>query len=122
MKIRRKIKGTPEAASLTVCIEYNLADIKNVLFQICLSHTDENVGITISDLTDSVFEKATGSHMLHNSRQYIAEWMVRRAIIEGFVFKANDYLGKVSANEDIYIVDAEKVRAKMRGVCNKKNK
>jgi hypothetical protein len=48
--------------------------------------------------------------------------MVRRAIIEGFVFKANDYLGKVSANEDIYIVDAEKVRAKMRGVCNKKNK
>lgn len=122
MKIIKNLKGSPEAASLTIAVKYVNSDIKKALVEICASSTGIDVGVSLKNLTAKFYEIATDSHMPDASRLYIAKWMARRAVKEGFVFRANDYIGFESSGEDIYLIDVEFVRSKMRGFCNKKKK
>lgn len=119
MQVNRKYKGAPSGASLTLSVQYNVADIKAALLRVNKELQDGNIGVSISELEKMFLDLFTDSHMPFESRQYISGWMVRRAIKEGFVFKANDYLGVVS-NEDIYLIDVGNVRSKMRGVTKRK--
>lgn len=120
MQVNRKYKGTPSGASLTLSVQYNVADIKTALLRVNKEQQDGSIGVSMNDLIKLLFDNATDSHMPQEPRQYIAEWMARRAVKEGFVFKANEYLGIISTDEDIYLIDAGNVRSKMRGVTKKK--
>ena len=66
-------------------------------------------------LVQMLFETATDRHMPTEPRRYIAEWMARRAVIEGYVFKSNGYMGNADTGEDAYLIDEESIRNKMRG-------
>lgn len=114
MKVKREIKGNPNGKSLNISILYVEGDIKSALLSIKKS-MGQDVGISFGDLKQKLYEHATDKHMPEEPRRYIAEWMLRRAIESGFVFKANSYLGNVSNEEETFLFDEESIREKMRG-------
>lgn len=122
MKIGNKPKEVPSGASLTLSVQYNVADIKAALLDVDKRQPDGGIGITLQELVKMLHDTATDSHMPDAPRWYIAEWMVRRAVKEGFIFKANAYIGEVSTDEDLYIILVGSVRKKMRGRPKKNNK
>ena len=58
--------------------------------------------------------------MPKEQRRYIAEWMARRSVAEGFVFRTNDYLGNADSGTDVYLIDEDTIRENMRGRRKKK--
>lgn len=114
MKVIREIKGKPNGKSLSVSILYGEGDIKSALLVIKKTF-EQNAGISIGNLKQKLYEFATDAHMPEEPRRYIADWMTRRAIENGFVFKANQYFGNASNEEDTYLFDEDSIREKMRG-------
>jgi len=106
--IRRTKKEN--GASLSVGILYGTADVRAAVRQVKGSRSD----ITMKELTQSIFDECTDSHMPTEQRQYIAEWMAGRAVSEGFVFNASQYLGSMSES-DVYIFDEEAIKGKKVG-------
>lgn len=115
MKVIRKLNGKPAGSNLNVTLQYNVADIKAALLCVNKNRPDCSIGITMDNLVNMLYKIATDEHMPDEPRLYIAEWMVRRAVKEGFVFKANDYLGEVSTATEIYLIDVASISEKMRG-------
>ena len=114
MKVNRKLKGVPGGNSLSISLLYGLGDIKSALIQIkkrmgCGESTN------FMELTQMLYDTATDPHMPREARNYIAEWMARIAISEGYVFRVDDYLGYASDKTDVYLIDEESVKRKMRG-------
>lgn len=114
MKVNRKNKGVPSGNSLSVSLLYGLGDIKSALMQI-KKKMGRGESTSIMELTQMLYDTATDPHMPHEPRIYIAEWMARVAISEGFVFRADDYLGNASTSINVYLIDEEFIRKKMRG-------
>lgn len=114
MKVKRKLKGTPSGCSLNISLLYGIGDIKTALIQI-KKKIGQNESISMKNLVQMLCDTATDSHMKEKPRRYIAEWMARRAVVEGFVFRMNAYLGKASTGTDLYLIDDKSIREKMRG-------
>lgn len=114
MKVIRKFKKAPKGSSLSVSLQYGVSDIKSALLEIKKRNAQSEC-ISMKVLIQMLCDFATDKHMPQEPRQYIAEWMARRAIIEGFVFKANEFLDSSFNGEETYLIDEETIREKMRG-------
>lgn len=114
MKVIRKLKGTPGGDSLSIQLLYGLGDIKSALVQI-MKKAGGIDSVSMTELIQMLYNHATDSHMPKEPRRFIAEWMARVAVSEGYVFKANEYLGNATTKEDAFLFDEEAIREKMRG-------
>jgi hypothetical protein len=114
MKVIRKRNNTPSGSSLCVTLLFGLGDIKSALLSV-RKQIGPNESLSMSLLVQMLYETATDRHMPQEPRRYIAEWMARRAVIDGYVFKSNVYMGNADTGEDTYLIDEESIRNKMRG-------
>ena len=119
MKVISKLKSVPSGNSLSISLQYGLSDIKSALIQI-KRQMKQGDCISMKELINMLYDTATDPHMPNDPRTYIAEWMARIAVAEGFVFKANEYLGNAVIGEDAFLFDEETIREKMRGRPKKK--
>lgn len=114
MKVIRKKNNTPCGSSLCVTLLFGLGDIKSALLNI-RKRIGQHESISMKDLEQMLYDTATDHHMPIKPRRCIAEWMARRAVVEGYVFKANGYMGDADTGKEAYIIDDESIREKMRG-------
>ncbi|MBO6031417.1 MAG: hypothetical protein J6Q22_08085 [Prevotella sp.] len=121
MKVIRKLKGLPNGATLNISVQYGLSDVKAALIDIKTNRLECGTDtISMERLTTMLVESATDPHMPKEQRRYIAEWMARRSVAEGFVFRTNDYLGNADSGTDVYLIDEDTIRENMRGRRKKK--
>ena len=114
MKVIRKKNNTPCGSSLYITLLLGIGDIKSSLIQIS-KRIGKNRSISITKLKQLLFETATDDHMPQEPRIYIVDWMINRAIVMGFVFRTDDYIGNGCTSPDMYMIDEELIRGKKRG-------